>query len=119
MHAHVAEHEFGAQQAHFKVRHVAEAGQEQGLPDVREHEADSGFRLGQGFHVHFAADFMQRLEEGRRRHDDALRLLRKLDIAAHGIMDHGKWRRTRRRRRLLRPTAAREHGERQKAHECA
>ena len=60
VYAHVAEHEFGAQQAHFKVRHVAEAGQEQGLPDVREHEADSGFRLGQGFHVHFAADFMQR-----------------------------------------------------------
>ena len=58
--AHVAEHELGAQQAHFKVGHVAEAGQEQGLPDVREHEADAGFRLGQGFHVHFAAHFMER-----------------------------------------------------------
>ena len=76
-------------------------------------------RLRVGSADDIAADFMQRLEEGRRRHDDALRLLRKLDIAAHGIMDHGKWRRTRRRRRLLRPTAAREHGERQKAHECA
>ena len=62
---------------------------------------------------------MQRLEEGRRRHDDALRLLRKLDIAAHGIMDHGKRRYTRRRRCLLRPAAAREHGERQETQERA
>ena len=66
-----------------------------------------------------AADFMQRLEEGRRRHDDALRLLRKLDIAAHGIVDHGKRRCTRRRRCLLRPAAAREHGERQETQERA
>ena len=77
-------------------------------------------RLRVGSADDIAADFMQRLEEGRRRHNNALRLLRELDIAAHGIVEHGKGRRAGRGRRfLLRFTTAREHGERQKAHECA
>ena len=37
-----------------------------------------------------ATDFVQRLEEGRRSHDDARRLLHELDIAAQRIVDRGK-----------------------------
>ena len=46
VHANVAQHEFRAQQAHFKLREVTQAREEQSLPHIGQHQPHLGFGGG-------------------------------------------------------------------------
>ena len=58
--ADIAQHELSAQKPHLEIRHVAQAGQKQGLPHVGQNKADLGLGRGQLADVDLAAHLHQR-----------------------------------------------------------
>ena len=58
--ADIAQHELSAQKPHLEIRHVAQAGQKQGLPHIGQNKTDLGLGRGQLADIDLAAHLHQR-----------------------------------------------------------